>query len=116
AGLPEGDERIVRRNLGDQSELQEGPGIDEQLHDQRIPVVPGRRARLRQLHGAQSAELIAPPALRQRKTPERKLRGFCSWECDAPLLFWPAEIQRWQFDLRHLDPDLAEVDVERLVE
>jgi hypothetical protein len=36
---------------------------------------------------------------------------------DAPLLFRPAEIQhRRQFDLRHLDPDLAEVDVERLVE
>src|SRR3954463_4925065 len=32
-------------------------------------------------------------------------------------LFRPAEIQhRWQFDLRHLDLDLAEIDVERLVE
>src|SRR6478735_5567726 len=33
-----------------------------------------------------------------------------------PLLFRPAKIQRWQFYLRHLDLDLAQVDVERLVE
>ena len=31
----------------------------EWFHGQRLPVVPGRRARLRQLHGAQSARLIA---------------------------------------------------------
>src|SRR6185503_18135887 len=85
AGLPEGDERIVRRNLGDQSELQEGAGVDEQLHDQRIPVVPGRRARLRQLHGAQSAELTGQRwsrdiTARQTKTPERKPRGFFSFD------------------------------------
>src|SRR6476646_4778895 len=59
AGQPQGDQGIVRRNGGNESELQENPGIDEQFRGQRIPVVPGRRARLRQLHGAQSAGLIA---------------------------------------------------------
>src|SRR6478736_2206294 len=33
-----------------------------------------------------------------------------------PLLFRAAKIQRWQFYLRHLDLDLAQVDVEWLVE
>src|SRR4029079_10616591 len=61
----------------DQSELQERAGVDEYVHDQRISVVPGRRTRLRQLHGAQSAELITASQPPQTKTPERKLRGFC---------------------------------------
>src|SRR6185295_18384403 len=34
----------------------------------------------------------------------------------CPLLFGPAEIQRWQFDLRYLNLDLAEIDVDRFVE
>jgi hypothetical protein len=42
-------------------------------------MVPGRRSRLRQLHGAALPELTAPACgLKQTKTPERKLRGFSS--------------------------------------
>ena len=36
--------------------------------------------------------------------------------CGLSLLFRLAEIERRQFDLRHLDPDLVEIDIERLVE
>ena len=75
AGLPQGYQGIVRRNFGDQSELQEGPGVDERVHDQRIPVVPGRRTRLRQLHGAQPAGLIARSAHANEKHPGASAPG-----------------------------------------
>ena len=42
AGVPQGDQGIVRRDCGDQSELQENSGVAERVLDQRIPVVPGR--------------------------------------------------------------------------
>ena len=63
--------------VGDQSELQEGAGIAERFPEQRLPVVPGRRTRLRQLHGAQSAGLIDRRYC-QRKTPRSFRSGvFC---------------------------------------
>src|SRR6185369_4357705 len=91
AGLPEGDQGIVRRDLSDQSELQEGAGLDEQLHDQRIPVVPGRRAWLRQLHGAQSAELISITADRHHKRkPRSESPGvFCFEDATCRYCFGP---------------------------
>ena len=75
-GLPQGGEGSVRRNGGGQSELQEGAGIDERFHDQRIPVVPGRGTRLRQLHGAplRRADRLATHST--NKNPGAKAPGF----------------------------------------
>jgi hypothetical protein len=63
-----------------------------------------------------SRTLSAPFAgCHSNKNPEAAAPGFFRRKC-RPLLLGLAEIQGRQFDLRHLDPDLAEVDVERLVE
>ena len=45
--------------VGDQCGLQEGLESHDCLLEQRLSVVPGRGSRLRQLHGASRAELIA---------------------------------------------------------
>src|SRR5882724_2153089 len=75
AGLPQGYQGSVRRNGGDQSELQEDSGFNERFPGQRIPVVPGRGARLRQFYGAQSTGLTASHGARHSK-PRSMLRGY----------------------------------------
>ena len=57
-------------------ELQEGAGIADRLHEQRLPVVPGRGNRLRQLHGASLQGLIGPLTIRRTKNPGAKAPGF----------------------------------------
>ena len=72
-------------------------GLAERLLDQRLPVVPGRRTRLRQLHGAQSAGLIARRVLPTKNTPERPLRGvLLCWRAKPLLLRRWTEIERRQ--------------------
>src|SRR5215813_1996478 len=76
-------------------------------------MVPSRRTWLRQLHGTEWIERLNGTA-EGKKNPGAKAPGFLL----APpwLLFRLAEIERRQLDLRHLDLDLVEIDVERLVE
>ena len=47
-------------------------------------------------------------------------RGAIRWQPDWPwpaaAIVWRAEIQRRELDFRHYDLDLAEIDIDRLVE
>src|SRR5262249_42848929 len=57
--LVQGGEGASRRGCSHQRKLQEGAGIADGLPEQRLPVVSGRRSRLRQLYGPPRAELSA---------------------------------------------------------
>ena len=56
----QGGQGTAQRGRRDQRQFQEGLRVDDCLLEQRLSMVPGRRGRLRQLHGASLAELIAP--------------------------------------------------------
>src|SRR6516164_11221569 len=52
----------------------------------------------------------------ERENPGAFAPGFLLAHEEFRLLLWRTEIERRQFDLRHLDLDLVEIDADRLVE
>src|ERR1700733_6361503 len=69
---PEGGERTEQRGRRDQRQFQEGLRVHDRLLEQWLPMVPGRRTRLRHLHGAPRTRVIAAAS-----SGAKKARGFC---------------------------------------
>src|SRR5439155_18353233 len=81
--LLQGGKGTAQRSLCNECRLQEGLWVADRFFEQRLSVVPGRRSRLRQLHGASLTELTLSTDVRPTKTSERELRGFLFY-CGKP--------------------------------
>src|SRR4029077_14146773 len=107
--LLQGGEGIAQRGRRDQCELQESAGVADRVLEQWIPVVPGRGSWLRQLHGASLAELIAPITCRRKRKTRSESSGFLAGSSWLLRFCRRTKIKRWKLDLRHVDPDLAQI-------